>query len=175
LFVTRLQLIELIDDVKAAMGLTNTWMSGATLPVIDEELIIRVFRWYDDLLELDPRLSAATFVLIEIMQNVREIGSSKVVWHEANKLQPAFHSIKAGSDCAWPHTRNRHILQLGTGAIPGSVELDELAFKSLAEAPYMMYPGHEAADCIPNFLQSFNDLSKVCGLDALLRLESNLS
>lgn len=83
---TRLQLIELIDDVKAAMGLTNTWMSGATLLVIDEELITRVFRWYDDLLKLDPRLRAATFVLIEIMQNVREIGSSKVVWHEANKL-----------------------------------------------------------------------------------------
>lgn len=80
---TRLQLIELIDDVKAAMGLTNTWMSGATLPVIDEELITRVFRWYDDLLKLDARLRAAAF---EIMQNVREIGSSKVVWHEANKL-----------------------------------------------------------------------------------------
>jgi hypothetical protein len=54
------------------MGLTNTWMSGATLPVVDEQLIVRAFHWFDDMLKMDRRLSAATFVLIEIMQNVRE-------------------------------------------------------------------------------------------------------
>jgi hypothetical protein len=53
------------------MGLTNTWMSGATLPMVDEQLIIRAFRWFDDMLKMDRRLSAATFVLIEIMQKVR--------------------------------------------------------------------------------------------------------
>jgi hypothetical protein len=84
---------------------------------------------------------------------------------EANKLQPAFQSINAGSDCGWPHTRNRHILQLGVGAMPGSKELDELALRSLADAPYKIYPEHDAADYIPNFLQSFNDYTKVCWRD----------
>ena len=59
-----------IDSLKVAMGLTNTWMSGATIPVVDEKLIMRAFQWFDDLLKLDPRLSAATFVLIEVMQRV---------------------------------------------------------------------------------------------------------
>jgi hypothetical protein len=53
-------------------------MSGATLPVVDEQLIIRAFHWFDDMLKMDPRLSAATFVLIEIMQNVCEIESWEV-------------------------------------------------------------------------------------------------
>jgi hypothetical protein len=158
-----LQLTMALDNLKAAMGLTNTWMSGATLPVVDEQLIIRAFRWFDDMLQADPRLSAATFVLIEVMQNVSDKGSSQGTWRSgADELQPAFQSIKTGSDCGWPHTRNRHILQLGTGAMPGSKSLDELAFKSLAEAPYKIYPEHNQADYIPNFLQSFNDFSKVC-------------
>jgi hypothetical protein len=46
--------------------------------------------------------------------------------------------------------------------MPGSNELDELALRSLVDAPYKIYPEHDAADYIPNFLQSFNDHSKVC-------------
>lgn len=48
-------------------------MSGATLPTVDEQLIIRAFHWFDDMLNTDPRLSAATFVLIEVMQKVRKM------------------------------------------------------------------------------------------------------
>jgi hypothetical protein len=75
-----LQLTTASDNLKAAMGLTNTWMSGATLPVVDEQLIIRTFRWFDDMLQTDPRLSAGTFVLIEVMQNVSDKGSSQGTW-----------------------------------------------------------------------------------------------
>ena len=61
------------------MGLTNTWMSGATIPMVGEKLIMRAFQWFDDLLKLDPRLSAATFVLIEVMQRVCETETLRAV------------------------------------------------------------------------------------------------
>jgi hypothetical protein len=40
------------DSLKAAMDLTNTWISGATLPVVDEQLIIH---WFDNMLQTDPQ------------------------------------------------------------------------------------------------------------------------
>lgn len=96
-----------------------------------------------------------------------KLGSPSPI-HKADKFQPAFQSIKAGSDCGWPHTRNRYILQLGIGSLPGANELDGLAFNSLAEAPYQIYPDHDAADYLPHSLQPFNDYSKVCTLDVLV-------
>jgi hypothetical protein len=71
----------IVDRLKATMGMTNTWMSGATLPMVDEQLIARAFHWFDDMLKRDPRLSAATFVLIEIMQKVREMEAWKSLTH----------------------------------------------------------------------------------------------
>lgn len=89
---------------------------------------------------------------------------------QADELQPAFQSIKAGSDCGWPYTRNRYIFSLGTDVMAGLKSLDEPAFKSLAEAPYKVYPEHNLADYNPNPLQSFNDFSKVCRPDVPLAI-----
>ena len=58
--------------------------------------------------------------------------------------------------------------------MPGSKSLDELAVKGLAEAPYKIYPEHKAADYMPNFLQGFNDFSKVCELEVFGLLEPNI-
>lgn len=52
----------------------------------------------------------------------------------------------------------------------GLKSLDEPAFKSLAEAPYEVYPEHNLADYNPNPLQSFNDFSKVCRPDVPLAI-----
>jgi hypothetical protein len=52
------------------MGLTNNWMSGITVDVMDEKIILNAWKWFDELLKADPKLSAGTFVLIEVMQPV---------------------------------------------------------------------------------------------------------
>jgi len=75
--------------------------------------------------------------------------------------QPAFSSVSSSDLAAWPRTRNRHILQLGTGAFPGSPDSDALAVKALAEAPYKLSLSHTAADYIPNFIEPFNDVEAV--------------
>ncbi|KIX09742.1 uncharacterized protein Z518_00823 [Rhinocladiella mackenziei CBS 650.93] len=133
------------DNLRAAMGMTNSWMSGATLPDLDEALIFRTWDWFNKLLAKDPRLSAGAFALIEIMQ------------------PPAFSTLTSPTSAAWPHTKNRHILQLGTGAFPGSAESDALAIKALAEAPWEISLTHTEADYIPNFIDSFNDVQKIYG------------
>ncbi|EXJ76697.1 uncharacterized protein A1O5_01205 [Cladophialophora psammophila CBS 110553] len=133
------------DNLRVAMGMTNSWMSGATIPNLDEEIIFRSWKWFNELLAKDPRQSAGAFVLIEVMQT------------------PAFSSISSRQDTAWPHTANRHILQLGTGSFPGSPESDALSLKALAEAPFEISPTHTKADYIPNFINSFNDIEAIFG------------
>jgi len=50
--------------------MTNSWMSGATIPELTEDLIFRTWKWFNDLLKQDPKLSAGAFALIEILQKV---------------------------------------------------------------------------------------------------------
>lgn len=56
--------------MKAGFGLTNNWMNAVTIPALDEQLILRTWKWFDDLIRLDPKLAAGSFVLIEVMQKV---------------------------------------------------------------------------------------------------------
>ena len=53
------------------MGMTNSYMSAATIPAVKEDLILNAWKWFNELLEKDSRQSAGAFVLIEIMQRVR--------------------------------------------------------------------------------------------------------
>jgi hypothetical protein len=55
------------------MGVTNTWQCGATLFAIDEDLILRTWKWYVDLLQKDPGLARSTYVLVEVMQKVSSL------------------------------------------------------------------------------------------------------
>ena len=52
------------------MGLSNSWMNGATLPAIDEGVIMRAWSWFNSVIKEDPRLAAGTYVLVEVMQKV---------------------------------------------------------------------------------------------------------
>jgi hypothetical protein len=54
--------------------------------------------------------------------------------------------------------------------MPGLKSLDEPAFKSLAEAPYGIYPEHNLGDYNQNPLQRFDDFSKVCRPDVPLTI-----
>lgn len=135
------------DSLRAAMGMANSWSSGVTVPAITEQLIIKGWNWFFNLIKTDPKLAAGSYILIEVMQ------------------KPAFQSISSSGDCAWPHTANQSILQLGTGALPGSPETDGLALKALAEAPYQICESYSGADHIPNFVDSFHDPNKVSSLD----------
>ncbi|KIW30683.1 uncharacterized protein PV07_06403 [Cladophialophora immunda] len=136
------------DASKAPFGKINTWAAGVTVPTVDESLIIQAWNWYLALLEKDPRLVMGTYVLMEVMQ--------KAVYQSLG-----FPSLVS----AWPHTRNQHNLQLGTGVVPGYPDSDALAYRAMAEGPFEIRPGHTGADYFPNFLEDFVDPKKVFGVN----------
>ena len=58
------------DGLKDVMGMVNTYMSAAAIPAVDEQLILRAWNWFEELLKKDQKQSAGAFVLIEVMQPV---------------------------------------------------------------------------------------------------------
>jgi len=69
--------------------------------------------------------------------------------------------VASKGDTAWPRTPSRHILQLLVGFGAKSGCSDELALDVLEKAPREIDPDHTAADYLPSFVESYNDLSKV--------------
>ena len=53
-------------------------MSGITVDVMNEEIMLGAWNWFDELLKADAKLSAGTYVLIEVMQPVSGSGFEKV-------------------------------------------------------------------------------------------------
>ena len=63
------------DQLEAIRGQTDQIMTGIVIPTISEELIKKAWKWLDETLRIEPKLSAGTFVLIEIMQKARAFTS----------------------------------------------------------------------------------------------------
>jgi hypothetical protein len=81
--------------------------------------------------------------------------------------QAAFTSVSSTDDTAWPRCPYKHILQLLVGFGAKSGCSDELALNALEKAPQEIALEHRPADYVPNFMEKYNDLSKV----SLLRIE----
>jgi hypothetical protein len=146
------------------MGVVNNNLTGALIREIDPEFVVRAVRWFEKLVKIDNNLGVASFALIEIMQEVPSSSSiqSLKTWRTcSNLLKGAFNSSGAPDVTAWPHQARRHILQLATGTLPGVSPSNEVALKLLETAPSEIAQTHDACDYVPNFIESYNDLSKV--------------
>lgn len=75
-------------------------------------------------------------------------------------MQKVFGSVTS-EQTAWPHPPARHILQLLTGFAAGSGAPEELAIELLKAGPSTLLIDHSAADFLPNFVEAYNDISKV--------------
>lgn len=137
------------DAIGEAMGAANSYFSGITVPKVNEKILLNAWNWMDKLLEKDGAIAEVplgTVVLIEIMQ------------------EAAFQSLKSSSDAGWPHTKNRHVVQLGAAAPKDRPELESVVLQALADAPKQIVgDAHDDADFIPNFLNTFNDPKKIYG------------
>lgn len=98
------------ENLKAVMGLTNSWTSGVTVNVMEEKIILNAWKWFGELLKADPKLSAGTYVLIQVMQPV---GHS------------TFESMERSSAVAY--------------TLPGSIPFDQVEFR-LCLAAYAKLP-----------------------------------
>ena len=139
----------LADDLKDVMGEANSYFSGITVPRIDETMLRNAWDWMDRLLAKDSAIAEVplgTVVLIEVMQKA------------------AFQSLKSSADAAWPHTKNRHVVQLGAAAPRNRPELEGVVLRALKDAPReIVGETHNESDFIPNFLNEFNDVRRIFG------------
>lgn len=109
-----------------------------------EQLILRAWEWLDRTISLDSsKLHVGTFVLLELFQ--------KSVFRSADK----------SDQCAWPHTTNQHLLQLGVGRLDEGdypTQLDKDAIDMLKNAGKLIVGDKfSPADYFVNFLQPWND------------------
>ena len=121
-------------------------MTAVVIPEIDEETIHRTFKWFDDALVREPKLSAGTFVLIEIMQKA------------------AFQSVERDAT-GWPRPRGRHILQLGCGALSleATPDVHRAAVDTLAKGAKEILQHYEGGNCLPRDYEEFHNSKQVCG------------
>ena len=105
-----------------------SWLEAALVGegpdgLLDDDVLVRSWDWYLQVVREEPDLARGSFVLLEIMQRA------------------AFTSGETPGDTAWPHGQNgrRHVLQLSTGCAP--VKDDKLpdarrrALQLMKEAP----------------------------------------
>ncbi|KAH0363446.1 cysteine desulfurase, partial [Aureobasidium melanogenum] len=140
------------DSVLAAKGLCSANMSNITVPAagMTEQLILRAWDWLDTTIALDPtKLHTGTFVLLELFQ------------------KQVFRSADGNDQCAWPHTSNQHLLQLGVGRLDEGdypTQLDNDALEMLKNAGKLIVDDKfSTADYFINFLQPWNDRRAVFG------------
>lgn len=84
--------------------------------------------------------------------------------HTNKSTKPAIYAESARTDCAWPHSRCQHILQLGVAVPVGDDRSGPIVYEALEQAPKQIWPRHEPGDYLPNFVQPFNDLAAVSRL-----------
>lgn len=113
-----------------------------------KQLVLRAWNWLDNTIALDPsKLHIGTFVLLELFQ------------------RPVFRSADGNGQCAWPHTTNQHLLQLGVGRLDEGdypTQLDKDALDMLKNSGKLIVgEGFSPADYFINFLQPWNDCRAV--------------
>ncbi|KAG9593437.1 cysteine desulfurase, partial [Aureobasidium melanogenum] len=140
------------DSVLAAKGICSASMSNITIPsaAMTEQLILRAWDWLDETIALEPtKLHVGTFVLLELFQ------------------KPVFRSADGNDQCAWIHTTNQHLLQLGVGRLDEGdypTQLDRDALDMLKNAGKLIVgEKFSPADHFINFLQPWNDHRAVFG------------
>jgi hypothetical protein len=80
--------------------------------------------------------------------------------------QAVFTPVSSTDDASWPRCPHKHILQLLVGFGAKSGCSDELALNLLEKATQEIALEHTPADYVLNFVEKYNDLSKV----SLLRI-----
>ncbi|KAI5248412.1 FAD binding domain-containing protein [Aureobasidium subglaciale] len=140
------------DSVLAAKGICSSNMSNITIANEDmtQELILRTWNWLENTIALNStELRVGTFVLLELFQ------------------KPVFRSADGNDECAWPHTHNQHLLQLGVGRVNQGdypTDLDTKAFQMLKDAGKMIVGDKfSPEDYFINFIQPWNDHKAIFG------------
>lgn len=63
---------ELQRSTEKSHGTAETWLQAALIDEIDDETVVRAFKWYENIANEEPELALGTFALLEVMQEVSD-------------------------------------------------------------------------------------------------------
>ncbi|KAK5175854.1 uncharacterized protein LTR77_000994 [Saxophila tyrrhenica] len=136
------------DSFKHWQGSNKFWLCAPLLSEMDDETVVRAWKWWEDSINLHDDFQTGSVVLMEFMQG------------------PAMSSSGGRSKTAWPHYERRHVMQLGLGRkTEGSPEnLREMAMKQFTKAGQLIAgPEKDTKEYHAGFLHEWNNLREVYG------------
>ncbi|KAF2169421.1 hypothetical protein M409DRAFT_65090 [Zasmidium cellare ATCC 36951] len=139
------------DTFKAFQGRNEFWLAAPLVSEIDEEMLVRMWKWYEETYELHPGFGAGSVVLLEFMQ------------------EASFNSTSGPETTAFPHGRGqRHVLQTQLGCPPKSKtkaggDSRELAMLRMSQAGKEIAKDAYTGEWHAGFLHDWSDLKEVYG------------
>lgn len=130
-------------------GTSRYRCSAPLISDIDDEFIVRLWKWYEDTITLHQGFENGSSMIFEMMQ------------------EPVFNSVSSPASTAWPHARGRrHVMQVALVTSPEdtSEEVESIASTQLERLASQITAGHGFhGEYFVAWLQDWNDLSEVYG------------
>lgn len=139
------------DTFKSYQGTNQFWSAAPLVSDIDDETLVRMWKWYEESYNLHPGFGVGSTVLLEFMQ------------------EKSFNSTSGPEATAFPHGRGqRHVLQLLLGCPPNSKtraggDSRELAMSQLSKGGKEVGKESHTGEWHPGFLHDWSDLKEVYG------------
>jgi FAD/FMN-containing dehydrogenase len=134
------------------------------LAEIDDETVVRAWKWWEDSVNLYQDFEVGSTVILEFMQEVWMLPMSSKA-HVADMKQAAMSSSGGRDKTAWPHHERRHVMQLGLGCRPSDhpARLREIAMKQFAAAGPQIALDKDTKEYHAGFLHEWNNLRDIYG------------
>ncbi|KAF4556461.1 FAD-binding domain-containing protein 55 [Elsinoe fawcettii] len=142
------QVNAIAETFRDYQGTSHFWLSAPLIEKVDDETLIRAWKWYERSVDACAGFGSNSTVLLEFMQ------------------EQAFNSSGSRTATAWPHSGRRHVMQLVLGCKQeeAPANLKEITMKRLTHADTEIAgPGNETREFHAGFLHEWNDLRQVYG------------
>ena len=138
----------LAESFRHWQGNNQFWLSAPLLSDLDEETLIRAWKWWEDSINIYPKFDTGSIVLLEFMQE-------GAMAHSGGRDKTGF-----------PHDKRRHVMQLSLGAHSEGApkDLRDIVMKQFAKAESQIAtPGKETGEYHVGFLHEWNNLREIYG------------
>ncbi|KAF2773369.1 hypothetical protein EJ03DRAFT_371295 [Teratosphaeria nubilosa] len=141
------ELSAMAEPYRDYQGNNMFWLSAPLLEHIDDDTLVRAWKWYEDSIELHAGLGGGSTVLLEFMQ------------------ENAFNLSGGRAATAWPHSGRRHVMQPVLGCRPEGAppNVREIVMKQVAKAGQQIALDKQSGEYHAGFLHEWNDLRQVYG------------
>ncbi|KAK5126121.1 hypothetical protein LTR85_011476 [Meristemomyces frigidus] len=146
------QIHAIAETFKDYQGNNMFWLCAPLIAELDDETLMRAWKWYEESIEAYAGFGVGSTVLLEFMQ------------------EGAYNSSGSRAATAWPHgelngkTGRRHVMQLVLGCRSEGAPLDvkETVMKQFRKASNQIAgPGKDTGEYHIGFLHEWNDLRDI--------------